>query len=246
MDGNKSLNINTTIPPRTFVVGDIHGCMTSLKLMEEFIGFEKSDTIILLGDYIDRGPDSMGVLDWCIAAKERFNLITLIGNHELMMHDAKEEVADYLSWIMNGGQDTLRSFGCKLKEIPQKYWDFIYNCELYHETTNYILVHGGLEPHKTLVDQTPESACWIRFRDLKQHQSKKTIICGHTPTDNKEPEANDYGICLDTHVFNSQGYLTCLQLDTGDYWQTSERGKGRVGKLDLRIYETNKTVNLLL
>lgn len=246
MNSNESPSSTATIPPRTFVIGDIHGCLTSLELMEEFIGFNAVDTIILLGDYIDRGPDSKGVMDWCIDAKTRFNLVTIIGNHELMMHEAKGEVEDYLSWIMNGGQDTLRSFGCKLKEIPQIYWDFIYDCELYHETSDYIFVHGGLEHDKALVDQTPDAACWIRFRDLRPHQSKKTVICGHTPTKDKEPEIKDFGICLDTHVFNSQGYLTCLQIDTGEYWQTSERGKGRVGKIDMRPYVKNKTVSLML
>ena len=233
---NSNQQESPAIPPRTFVIGDIHGSFTSLKLMEQFIGFRETDTIILLGDYVDRGPNSKGVLDWCIDAKERFNVVALMGNHELLMHEAKDDIESYFGWVMNGGQDTLRSFGCKLNELPQKYWDFIYNCELYYETEDYIFVHGGLEENKSLEEQVPDSACWIRFRDLKPHISGKTIICGHTPTDNKEPEVKPFAICLDTHVFNRNGYLTCLELETGDYWQTSESGKGRQGSIDMEQF----------
>jgi len=233
-----------TIPPRTFVIGDIHGSFTSIRLMEEFVGFKTTDTIILLGDYIDRGPDSKAVLDWCIAAKKRYNLITLMGNHELLMHEAKADIENYFGWIMNGGQDTLRSFGCKLNEIPQKYWDFIYNCELYYETDEYIFVHGGLEENKPLQAQDPDSACWIRFRDLKPHMSGKTIICGHTPTRNKEPEVKPFAICLDTHVFSHQGYLTCMELNSGEYWQTSDRGEARRGDIDLSQLKSNRSISL--
>ena len=236
--------LNTpAIPSRTFVIGDIHGSLTSLKLMEQSIDFRETDTIILLGDYIDRGPNSKGVLDWCIEAKKRFNVIALMGNHELLMHEARLNVENYFSWIMNGGQDTLKSFGCKLDAIPEKYWDFIYDCELYHETDHYIFVHGGLEEEKSLEEQVPDSACWIRFRDQKPHISGKAIICGHTPTKNKKPEVKSFGICLDTHVFGLNGYLTCLEIETGKYWQTNEQGEDQQGEINMSQF-TSSTVSL--
>jgi len=210
---------------RTLAIGDIHGCLGALKTLEKSVGFRSADTIIALGDYIDRGSDSKGVLDWMIEKKDKYNLINLLGNHEEMILDSRECVESYSFWLMNGGDHTLNSFDSSITKIPKKYWDFMENCHLYYETNTHIFVHAGLEPHLPPEEQETETLCWLRFRDLEPHISKKMVICGHTPQRGNLPGVLPHGICIDTYAFSSTGYLTCLDVDTGEYWQTNNAGE---------------------
>ena len=223
----------TPTTPRTLIIGDIHGCLDALTSMENFVGFNESDTIITLGDYIDRGPDSKGVIDWLLNRREKYNLITLAGNHELMMENARDNAQDHFFWSLNGGENTLNSFDCSIEDIPSKYWDFIKSCKLFHETESHIFVHAGLDPLLPAEAQHPDTLCWIRFRNLKQHTSNKIIFCGHTPQRSYIPGILPYAVCIDTHVFHPDGYLTCLDVTTGDYWQSNSEGVTRKNKLEL-------------
>ncbi|MGJ8657168.1 MAG: metallophosphoesterase family protein [Akkermansiaceae bacterium] len=223
----------TATKGRTLAIGDIHGCLDALKTLEEFVGFSENDTIITLGDYIDRGPDSKGVIDWLISGREKYNLITLAGNHELMMEDSKHSAAAHYFWSINGGESTLMSFDCCVEDVPTNYWQFIKSCELFYETDSHIFVHAGLEPSLAPEDQNPDTLCWLRFGNLKPHDSNKTIICGHTPQKSHIPGILPHAICIDTHAFNPRGYLTCLDVETGDYWQASNQGIKRKKTLEL-------------
>ncbi len=219
---------------RTLAIGDTHGCIVALKTLEKAIGFKASDTIIALGDYVDRGPDSKGVIDWMIAAQKKYNLITLLGNHEEMMLEARACPEAYYFWIMNGGDQTLDSFlEFSIDRIQKPYWDFIENCKLYHETDTHIFVHAGLEPLLPPEDQEADVLCWLRFRDLKPHVSKKTVICGHTPQNGNVPGVLSYGICIDTYAFSNTGYLTCLDVNSGEFWQANNRGEVRKSRIEL-------------
>lgn len=216
---------------RTLAIGDVHGCLNALKTLEEFVGFCESDTIITLGDYIDRGPESKGVIDWLIAAREKYHLITLLGNHEEMMEDSKLDSAAHYFWSMNGGEQTLKSFDCAVEDVPDQYWGFIKSCKLFHETESHIFVHAGLDPILPPQAQTSDVLCWLRFGNLKPHHSYKTIICGHTPQRAHTPGVLPHAICIDTHACNPRGYLTCLDVDSGHYWQANSKGETRENTL---------------
>ena len=218
---------------RTLAIGDVHGCLDALKTLEEFVGFCESDTIITLGDYIDRGPDSKGVLDWLIAGREKYDLITLVGNHELMMEEAKHNAGAYYFWEMNGGVQTLHSFDSDVEDVPAQYWEFIKSCELFYETKSHIFVHAGLDPILPPENQNSETLCWLRFANLKPHHSNKMIICGHTPQRSHVPGLLPHAICIDTHAFNPKGYLTCLDVETGNYWQANNKGDTRKNTLPI-------------
>lgn len=224
---------------RTLAIGDIHGCLNALKTIEVAINFNKSDTIIVLGDYIDRGPDSKGVLDWMIDSQAKYNLITLLGNHEEMMDEALLCPEAYYFWIMNGGDDTLKSFKqSSIDGIQHKYWEFIKSCKLFHETEDHIFVHAGLEPLLPASEQETDILCWLRFRDLKPHISNKMIICGHTPQQGNVPGVLPHAICIDTYAFHHKGYLTCLDVNTGEFWQANNHGeirKSRIGMLQQQL-----------
>lgn len=216
---------------RTLVIGDIHGCLTALETLAEFVDFSPEDTIITLGDYIDRGPNSKGVIDYLLKLRETHQLITLKGNHEIMMEDARTQYDDLMNWLLNGGIETLTSFGAvEFEHVAQHYWDFFQSCQNYHETENHIFVHAGLIPELPLDKQTDHAMFWLRFNELEQHRSQKTIICGHTPQHPAVPTVEDHAICIDTGACNS-GWLTCFNPDTGEYWQANQRGKTRKGRI---------------
>ncbi len=235
----KLTNLKSINTSRTLAIGDVHGCLDALTALEDLVGFNESDTIITLGDYIDRGPDSKGVIDWIIAAREKYNLITLTGNHELMMEDAKNSAQDHQFWSLNGGENTLNSFDCRVEDIPAKYWEFIKSCKLFHETEEHIFVHAGLDPLLPPRDQTPDTLCWLRFGNLKAHSSNKTIICGHTPQRSHIPSILPHAICIDTHAFTPTGYLTCLDVKSGEYWQSNNKGVTRKNTLKLNTIKSS-------
>lgn len=228
---------------RTLVVGDIHGCLDALLALEKLVDFKPEDEIILLGDYVDRGKYSKQVIDWIIERRETHNIRTLIGNHEVMMENASTNFDDYLFWVMNGGNPTIQSFNCELEDIEQTYWDFFDGCELSYETDKFIFVHGGAIPDVPIIKQEVDSLCWIRFRDLKAHESGKIIICGHTPQTSYRPTVKPYAVCIDTHVYNVNGFLTCLDVNTGDYWQTSNFSENK-RKANLNMPSKNVTESL--
>ena len=217
---------------RTLIIGDTHGCLSALETLGKYVVYAPDDTIVTLGDYVDRGPDSKGVIDYLRKLRKTHKLVTLKGNHELMMENARQSVQERYFWLMNGGEATLHSFHApNLDHIGKKYWDFITSCQRYYETDNHICVHGGLDPTTPLEDQTDEFLFWHRILDTKPHMSGKTLVCGHTPQKNGAPLVLDHAICIDTFSFGRRGWLTCLDLDSGTYWQANQAGHTRKNHL---------------
>ncbi|MGJ8676330.1 MAG: metallophosphoesterase family protein [Akkermansiaceae bacterium] len=223
---------------RHFVIGDIHGCLTTLKTLIESLDVTNTDTIITLGDYIDRGPDSKGVIDYLIELRRKYRVINLKGNHEEMMEHARETPEDLEFWLKYGGRKTLESFGVdNIKKISGKYWGFFVSCYQYHETGSHIFVHAGLKPDVILKRQHPNHLFWQRIKDTPPHISGKTIICGHTPQASGLPLVLDHLVCIDTFAFDGL-WLTCMSPETGEYWQANHLGETRKGVLDdLRVIE---------
>jgi len=216
---------------RTLAIGDIHGCRRALVALCDAVDLQSDDVLITLGDYVDRGPDSKGVLDYLVTLQGRCKTIHLKGNHEELMELAQLGSSDWVFWCNVGGLSTMLSFDChELKEIDDKYWKFFTELKLYHETQNHIFVHGGLKPKNSLEDQEEEDLLWMRFGQLKAHESGKTIVCGHTPQRDHQILDVGHAICIDTHAF-ADGWLTCLDVETGDFWQANDRGKTRKGRI---------------
>jgi serine/threonine protein phosphatase 1 len=170
---------------RQIAVGDIHGCAkTFRKLVFDELQLNSDDHLIVLGDMIDRGPDSKGVIDEIIALKEQgIRVQVLQGNHEEMMINASlgNESHDY--WLRNGGQETLDSFGAKhVSDIPSLYLDFIRHTEIYIETAENIFVHAGLNFHKSDPFSDYDSMKWIRKMEVDPSKiGNRTIVHGHVP-----------------------------------------------------------------
>ena len=218
---------------RKLAIGDVHGCLTSLKTLLEHLEPQEQDTVIMLGDYVDRGPDSRGVIDYLINWPWPSKLVLLKGNHEIIMAEAGYS-ADRLSyWCQVGGLETIASYDAQFANIPGSHWRFINDALPCYETKKWIYVHGGIDPKEDLENQDPVEMAWRRFPDARQHKSGKRVVCGHTIQRSGFPTDGDHTICIDTGACRG-GWLTCLDAKRGKYWQANEQGKIRSGKLKLK------------
>ena len=171
--------------PRRFAISDIHGCVRTFKrLVREKLNLQPKDTLYLLGDYINRGPDSKGVLDYILKLqKDGYQIKCLRGNHDDIMLRALYHKYSFKAFLSNGGDTTLKSFGVsRIDEIPAKYIEFIAHTDYYLEVGRYLLVHAGFnfKLQDFLADK--EAMLWIREMDLDRDKlGDRYIIHGHTP-----------------------------------------------------------------
>jgi len=198
-----------------------------LESLAEFVGFSESDTIVTLGDYVDRGPDSKGVIDFLIELERSHNLVRLRGNHEIMMAEARISRKARFPWLRVGGDATLDSYGVeKFDEIPLAHWEFIKNCSAYYENKTHFFVHANAYPEIPFADQPDYMLYWEFFEDPPPHDSGKVMVCGHSSQKTGLPLNIGHAICIDTNACRG-GWLTCLDTDSGIYWQTNEAGEKR-------------------
>ena len=169
-----------------YAITDIHGCAGTFKQMLVNLHFSKNDKLYILGDYIDRGPDSKGVLDYIMELQESGHQVhCLKGNHEEKMLLSRHDVNQCRNWLKWGGAETLESFGVeKITDIDQKYFAWMEALLNIIELPDYVLVHAGLNflvPDPT-VDQY--AMRWIRnwYSDINlTWLDGRTILHGHTP-----------------------------------------------------------------
>ncbi len=224
---------------RVLAIGDIHGCLGPLDDLLEWVKPTKDDVVITLGDYVDRGPDTPGVLDRLIELKQRLNLICLRGNHELMMVEAyRGGRSEKKMWLGVGGVQALGSYGIlpgrsgTLEDIPAAHWEFLENGLVdYHETERFIFVHATVYCDTPMDEQPGNVLFWEFFPEAMRHESGKTVICGHSSQRSGEPKVVPGAVCIDTNAY-AGGWLTCLDAVEGRYWQTDMMGRKREGGLD--------------
>jgi len=220
---------------RTIAIGDIHGCATALKALLAMLELTTDDTLVMLGDAIDRGPDSRDVLEQLIAVGKLCNFVPILGNHEQMLLDAIDRKRPQREWLIHGGNETLDSYGSvsTLADIPQEHVDFICTWIDYFETDGYFFAHGNYLPKKKLNKQPWEEMRWRSLKNFlpAQHVSKKTAILGHTA--NKQGEIVNHGhlVCIDTFCHGG-GWLTALEPKTVMVWQANELCESRQSQLD--------------
>jgi serine/threonine protein phosphatase 1 len=202
---------------RVYAVGDVHGCSDRLAVMHRLICNDLADrpveqpTVVHLGDYIDRGEDSAGVIerllrDWPRPAPR---VVNLMGNHEEMMLDALE----------SGGVPSLASWGVPrrarprdwLRSIPPAHVAFLRGLPLSHIQGGYVFVHAGLRPGVPLARQSRHDMLWIREPFLSwTGDLPGVVVHGHTPGHDVAARANRIGV--DTGAVMG-GVLTCVVLE---------------------------------
>jgi len=218
------------MPGRTIAVGDIHGCSIALRRLVKAIDLRSDDTLVALGDYVDRGIDSRGVLDFLIELAERCRLVPILGNHDEMMLGARQGRSDFKFWLACGGQSALDSYGEKgtLELVPRAHFRFLEKCRAWFETDKHFFVHANYLPDLPLGQQDVHALRWLSLRDHvpPQHVSGKVAVVGHTPQALGEILDIGYLKCIDTGCC-SGGWLTALDVGSGQVWQVNERGTVR-------------------
>lgn len=240
-----------------YAVGDIHGRADLLALLLEKIEADaaasvdsKKKTIVFVGDYIDRGPGSRGVVDLLLnALPTGFDVRFLKGNHEDMMLKFLKDPSSLGHWLNNGGAATLESYGvdvtglrrdaAKPKEwqgalfsaLPEGHRSFFDSLELTASFGDYLFVHAGVRPGVPIEKQNPQDLLWIRDKFLRSEEDfGKVVVHGHTPKSAPETCANRIGI--DTGAFFNNR-LTALRLQDDSRRFLKAEGLQDVGATEL-------------
>lgn len=217
--------------PRLLAIGDIHGHSKAFSSLLNVIRPQVDDTVVLLGDYIDRGPESSRVIDLILALQQETQVVPLRGNHEDMMLKAVGSRDALSFWRDCGGEETLSSYpGKSMAGIPVDHWDFLRSTCLYHETGAFIFVHAFLEPDVPLDSQSEHDLLWRHIEYAPRHFSGKRVICGHTPQRGGLPVHFGTGVCIDTGVHET-GWLTCYEPARNRFWQCNDSGESRMDAL---------------
>jgi len=215
-----------------YAVGDIHGEREKLDELLDELPLESGDRFVFLGDYVDRGPDTRGVVDRLIELAREYPCVFLLGNHESML-------LDFLGWsdpayfggdafLMNGGDRTLDSYGYFDREkpdlagfrLPEAHERFLLGLRLFHREADYVFVHAGIDPTELRSGEADyalrrcriEDLLWNRTSADTPHRLGVTVIYGHTPSENLSVRWNaPFSIGIDTGaVFG--GPLTAIRL----------------------------------
>ncbi|MEN3975494.1 metallophosphoesterase family protein [Emcibacter sp. SYSU 3D8] len=227
------------VPDRTcvYAIGDIHGRRDLLDEVigrienhaARYVGFRK--VLVTLGDYVDRGADSKGVIDRLLAPPAGFESVCLLGNHEDLMLRFLSQPADGGVWFQNGGEATMASYGVpvdgwdvdRAKELrdalagalPPAHLAFLRGLEMQHTEGDYLFVHAGVKPGVPLRRQDPEDLIWIRDEFLRSTRDHgKVVVHGHSVAFKPEefPSSDRPSrIGIDTGAYATE-QLTCLAL----------------------------------
>lgn len=227
-------------PPdcRVYAVGDIHGRADLLRRLLALIAADAArrapaarQSLIFLGDYVNRGADSRGVLEILSGAPPAgFDAVHLKGNHEVLLQRFLDDpVEQFGTWLSAGGHATLASYGVDGQQVafgpgyarrcrdrfaaalPPRHLDFLRRLAVSHTLGDYFFVHGGVRPGITLAGQHERDLLWIK-REFMDHggRHEKMIVHGHVPLD--AAELADNRISLDTRAWYS-GRLTAARLE---------------------------------
>ncbi|GAB4172823.1 MAG: metallophosphoesterase family protein [Geothermobacteraceae bacterium] len=207
---------------RMLAIGDIHGCLDLFDRLLDRVALMPEDRLILLGDLIDRGPDSYAVVERVLELRNRLpGLMVLRGNHEQMLLDYLAG-RDTLMFLANGGDATLSSYRrAGFDTIPDKHRDFFAGLPTLHREDGFIFVHAGLRPGIPVEQQQEEDLLWIRGPFLHSDWDfGATVVFGHTPQADILRRPGRIG--LDTGAVYG-GSLSCVDLTSGRCWSVPAR-----------------------
>jgi serine/threonine protein phosphatase 1 len=217
---------------RILVIGDIHGCSKAFDTLLAAVQPMAEDHVITLGDYVDRGPDSSGILQRLLALEKKCRLTPLRGNHDQMMCAARDNIEADQLWLECGGKATLASYSVlgdagKLVDVPDVHWEFLeQRCVDWFETDKHFFVHANAHPEMPLRDQPEYILLWEKLDSPMPHCSGKVMVCGHTCQRTGVPLNLGHTVCIDTWVYGD-GWLTCWDIGSGRIWQANQKSEMR-------------------
>ncbi|NIP85869.1 MAG: serine/threonine protein phosphatase [Planctomycetales bacterium] len=218
------------MPNRVIAIGDIHGCSQALSALLDAIQPQPADTIVTLGDYVDRGPDSPGVIDRLIQLQTRYHLVPILGNHdEMLLEVIRGELRREL-WSVCGGDATLKSYGYQgdYNVIPAAHIEFLEQCVNYYEIETHFFVHASYDAGLALEQQSENVLRWRKLTEEipRPHVSGRIAILGHTPDPHGEIFDAGHLKCIDTNCYGGH-WLTALEVTSGQIWQANVKGQLR-------------------
>lgn len=221
---------------RTIAIGDIHGCAIALQRLIDEIKPTSNDIIIGMGDYVDRGMNSAGVLEILINLVSTCRFIPLIGNHELMMYKAlfgDNKKRDFEFWYQHGGSATLASYGGSVEGIPQHHLSFLNHCLRYYETEEHFFIHANYAPDLPLSEQPDQISFWKHMlgSPTAPHVSGKIAYVGHTPQSDGHVTDHGHVKLIDTYCYGDE-WLSAVNVLDGEVWQTNNSGDYRSAKVE--------------
>ncbi|QDT69825.1 Serine/threonine-protein phosphatase 1 [Planctomycetes bacterium MalM25] len=213
--------------PRLLAIGDIHGCSAALRALLDAAELSDGDRIVTLGDYVDRGPDSCGVIETLLALEAAGRLIPLLGNHEEMLLGALRGTYSLAAWLQHGGVATLKSYNAKrLDDVPAEHVAFLDRCLPYYESEEAIFTHANYVADEPLNRQPADALRWQSLHEHfpERHASGKRAFVGHTAQPDGDLLDAGHLVCLDTACCRS-GLLTMYDVRTNESWQADITGQ---------------------
>ena len=233
-------------PAVIYAIGDIHGCLVELRelesrIVEDAAAIEGEKWLVYLGDFVDRGPDSLGVLDHLTARPPRgFRRVCLAGNHEVMMLAFLDNPDRQSDWPQFGGQETLTSYGINAPDflasplrqrraildshVPPEHVEFLSDLALTLSVPGVVFVHAGLRPDVPLDRQGEHDLLWIRDEFFNAPPVPgRLVVHGHTPAN--QAVIVPGRICVDTGAF-ATGRLTAVRLALNEQPRIIEYARG--------------------
>lgn len=218
------------MPGRIIAIGDIHGCSAAFDLLIEAIQPTNDDTLITLGDYVDRGPDSKGVIDRLIRLGDTCKVVPLLGNHEEMMLEVVRDGKPHQRWLQFGGVETLDSYGFigDLSVVSDEHLAFYGKMLDFYETEEHLFLHANYKPDVPVQELDVHTLRWQKLTEFTPgpHMSGKRVFLGHTH--DRAGEIFDIGhlVCIDTYCYGG-GWLTAIDAESQEVWQTNLEGQLR-------------------
>lgn len=231
--GRERLSANVR-PGAVYAIGDVHGCLDELLQLEQLIQSDAANVegekwIVMLGDYIDRGPRSAQVIDHLLALPPRgFRRFALAGNHEQMLLDFLASPRLAADWLEYGGWETLGSYGIDARDrtmdatvaatmlgarMPRSHLDWLRQLPVSLELPGFVFVHAGIRPGRPLAEQDESDLLWIREPFLEiPGDAGVLVVHGHTPE--TEAVVRPWRLGIDTAAF-ATGRLTSARIDAG-------------------------------
>jgi len=210
---------------RTFAIGDIHGCAQALSKILKQIDPQPADTIVTLGDYVNRGPETRGVIEQLRALRDRCQLVTLLGNHDEVLLDILDGRVESLRLMRAGGQQTIDSYrpGGSFADIPSEHIAFLRACRLHFETETHLFAHGCYDPNRPLAETDGTTLLWQRLEPPypAPHYSGKRAVVGHTAQRNYQVLDLGHVLCIDTGCCYG-GALTAIDVATNELMQARQ------------------------
>lgn len=228
---------------RLFAIGDIHGNAAALETVLSIIRPKTNDKLITLGDYIDRGPDTYAVVERLLELGSRCQFIPIMGNHEevlLTIYAGRRMRITYADWLSFGGHETMLSYHAQnVHQIPDSHIQFLRSTVSYCVVDGYFFTHAMYDPALPFARQLKSVLRWKRLDSMKSvplpHPSGIKAIVGHSAQRNGRVVDLGHLICLDTCCYGKNGFLTAMNVYTGEFIQADASGKLREGAIHPQI-----------